>query len=64
MESLVIFFFLAIAQVTGGQGMTFGSMDECIETRKQVASDPSVMFLSECTELKLTPIRIPKENKT
>ena len=44
--------------------MTFGSMDECIETRKQVASDPSVMFLSECTELKLTPIRIPKENKT
>ena len=64
MDALVIFFFLAIVQVTGGQGMTFGTMDECIQVRAQAANDPSVMFLSECTELKLTPVTIPKENKS
>ena len=64
MGDLVIFFFLAIVQVTGGQGMTFGTMDECIQTRAQAATDPSVMFLSECVTLKLTPIHVPKENKS
>ena len=64
MGDLVIFFFLAIVQVSGGHGMTFGTMDECVQTRAQVATDPSVMFLSECTALKLTPITVPKENKS
>ena len=64
MDTLVIFFFLAIVQVSGGQGMTFGTMEECVTVRGQAATDPAVMFISECVELKLTPVTIPKENKT
>ena len=64
MGPLVIFFFLAIVQQDGGVGMTFGTMDECIETRAKAATDPRTMFLSDCIELQLTPITIPKDNKT
>lgn len=64
MGPLVIFFFLAIVQQDGGVGMTFGTLDECVETRKNVATDPRTMFLSDCIELQLTPITIPKDNKT
>ena len=64
MDALVIFFFLAIVQVQGGQGMTFGTMEECQTVRGQAVADPSVMFISDCIELKLTPVTIPKENKT
>ena len=64
MGPLVIFFFLAIVQQDGGVGMTFGTMDECIETRAKAATDPKTMFLSECQRLELTPITIPKDNKT
>ena len=63
-DALVIFFFLAIVQQDGGVGMTFGTMAECIETRIVAATDPKTMFLSDCQELKLTPVTIPKENKT
>ena len=63
-ENLVIFFFLAILQQDGGVGMTFGTMAECVETRAQVATDPRTMFLSECTQLPLTPITLPKENRS
>ena len=64
MENLVIWFFLAIVQGEGGRGMTFGTQEECVEVRGQAATDPSVMFLSECMGLKLTPITIPKDNRT
>ena len=64
MGPLVIFFFLAIVQQDGGVGMTFGTMDECIETRAKAATDLRTMFLSDCIELQLTPITIPKDNKT
>ena len=64
MESLILFFFLAIVQVQGGQGMTFGTLEECQTVRAQAVTDPSVMFISDCIELKLTPVTIPKENKT
>lgn len=64
METLVIFFFLAIVQQDGAVGMTFGTMDECIETRLEAANDLKTMFLSECQELKLTPVTIPKDNRT
>ena len=64
MESLILFFFLAIVQAQGGQGMTFGTLEECQTVRSQAVADPSVMFISDCIELKLTPVTIPKENKT
>ena len=64
MDNLVIFFFLAILQQDGALGMTFGTMDECIETRTQAASDPKTMFLSDCQKLGLTAITIPKDNRT
>lgn len=64
MDALIIFFFLAIVQQSGGEGMTFGTMEECTEVRTQALTDPRVMFVSECTALKLTPVTIPKENKT
>ena len=64
MDALVMYFFLAILQQDGGVGMTFGTMDECIETRAKAATDPRTMFLSECQRLELTPITLPKENKT
>lgn len=64
MENLVIFFFLAILQQDGGVGMTFGTMAECMETRAAVATDPKTMFMSDCQELKLTPIIQPKQNRT
>lgn len=64
MENLVIWFFLAIVQGEGGRSMTFGTQEECVEVRGQAATAPDVMFLSECMGLKLTPITIPKDNKT
>ena len=64
MDSLIIFFFLAIVQVNGGEGMTFGTMEECVEVRAHAITDPRVMFVSDCTPLKLMPVTIPKENKT
>ncbi len=64
MGPLVIWFFLAIVQGSGGHGMTFGTQEECVATRTQATHDPSVMFISECTALQLMPVTVPKENKT
>jgi len=59
-----MWFFLAILQQDGAVGMTFGTQEECTETRLLAASDPRVMFLSDCIALPLTPIAIPKDNRT
>ncbi len=59
MGPLVIWFFLAIVQGSGGHGMTFGTQEECVATRTQATNDPSVMFISEWM-----PVTVPKENKT
>jgi hypothetical protein len=64
MTDLILYFFLAIVQVDGGVGMTFSTIDECIETRAKAATDAKTLFLSDCLELKLTPITIPKDNRT
>ena len=59
-----MWFFLAIVQQDGGVGMTFGTSDECIETRGTMSNDPRVMFLSDCMSITLTPMTFPKDNRT
>lgn len=65
MDPLVaLWFFLVILQQDGGLGMTFGTEQECVETRQQAATDPRTLFITDCIRLPLTPIIRPQENRT
>jgi hypothetical protein len=52
-ETIAVWFLLAIVQQQGFVGVQFGTQAECEETRITIVGNADVVALSQCTEVKL-----------
>ena len=54
---LALWVFLALVQGAGPVGSAWGSRESCEESRKEAMASEDVVAISECQEVKLTPVK-------